>query len=162
MEAIGFDAVEVEHGVGFDEVVVRSYLRWVYVRMSVSVTRERGTYLNRTITLVRDLDPNPLPTCVELYRLSLRGDNSTRPVSILIKRIIEGREIVVRRHGKVAPIECFAKITFVAADGLGNSDQVRARDKGSFDLQLLERRKDAWVDVSAAEDLLAEGHQVRD
>jgi hypothetical protein len=29
-------------------------------------------------------------------------------------------------------------------------------------LQLLERRKDAWVDVSAAEDLLAEGHQVRD
>lgn len=120
------------------------------------------TYLHRSITLVGDLDPDSLPAYVELYWFSLRGDECARPVLVLIKRIIERRKVIFRRYGKVTSIERFAEIPFVAADRLVDSDQVRAGYKSSFDLQLLERCEDAWVDMSAAEDLLAELHQVCD
>lgn len=75
---------------------------------------------------------------------------------VLIKRVIEWRKVVLRWDRKVTTIESFAKIAFVTADGLVDRDQVRARRKRSFDLQLLERCEDAWVNMSAAEDLLAE------
>ena len=81
---------------------------------------------------------------------------------ILVTRIIKWRKVIIRWNWKVTTIESFAKIAFVAADGLVDGDQVRSRRKSPFDLQLLERGEDAWVDMSAAEDLLAERHQVRD
>ena len=118
--------------------------------------------MHRSITLVSDLDPDSLPASIELYRFSLRGDESARLVLILIKRIFEWRKIILRWYRKVTSIERFAKIAFVAADRLVNSNQVRARLESPFDLQLLERCEDAWVDVTAAEDLLAELHQVCD
>jgi len=119
-------------------------------------------YLHRSITLIGDLNTNPFPASIELYRLSLCGDNSARLILVLVKRIIKWRKVVLRRDRKVTTIESFAKIAFVAADGLVDGDQVRACCESSFDLQLLERGKDAWVNMSAAEDLLAERHQVCD
>jgi hypothetical protein len=80
---------------------------------------------------------------------------------VLIKRVIEWRKVVLRWDRKVTTIESFAKITFVTADWLIDRNQVRARRKSPLDLQLLERCKDAWVNMSAAKDLLAERHQVR-
>lgn len=81
---------------------------------------------------------------------------------VLVKRIIEWRKVVLRWDRKVTAIQSFAEIAFVAADGLVDCNQVRARRKSSFDLQLLERGENTRVNVSAAEDLLAERHQVRD
>ena len=118
--------------------------------------------MHRSITLVSDLDPDSLPASIELYRFSMRGDQSARPILIRIERILEWNEVILRRYGKVASIESFAKVTFVATDWLVDSNQVRARLESPFDLQLLERCEDAWVDVTAAEDLLAELHQVCD
>lgn len=119
-------------------------------------------YLHRPITLVGDLDPDSLPASIELYGFSLCGDDSARLVVVLVTHIIKWRKVILRWNRKVTTIESFAKIAFVATDGLVDSDQVRARRKSPFDLQLLERGEDAWVDMSAAEDLLAERHQVRD
>ena len=75
---------------------------------------------------------------------------------VFVKRVIERRKVILRWNGKVTTIESFAKIAFVATDGLVDSDQVRARCESSFDLQLLERGENAGVNMSAAEDLLAE------
>jgi hypothetical protein len=92
----------------------------------------------------------------------LCGDDSARLVVVFVKRVIEWRKVVLRWDGKVTTIESFAKIAFIAADGLVDGDQVRSRRKSPFDLQLLERCEDAWVNMSAAEDLLAKRHQIRD
>ena len=134
----------------------------IYCEFSHCWKRRTRTYLYRPITLVSDLDPHSLPSCIELYRSSLSSDQSARLVAILILHIIEWREIVLGWYREIAAIESFAKIAFVAADGLVDGDQVRSRRKSPFDLQLLERCEDAWVNMSAAEDLLAKRHQIRD
>ena len=120
------------------------------------------TYLHRPIALVGDLDPDPLPASVELYRFSMCGDDSARLVLVLIELVIEWRKVVLRWDRKVTTIESFAKIAFVTADGLVDRNQVRACGKCPFDLQLLERGEDTWVNMSAAQDLLPERHQFRD
>jgi len=80
------------------------------------------TYLHRPITPVGDLDPDSLPANVKLYRFSLSSDESARLIVVFVKRIIEWREVVFRWHWKITTVESFAKIAFVAADRLGDSD----------------------------------------
>lgn len=112
---------------------------------------EAIAYLNGSIALVCDFDSNPLATCVELQWLSvLRSDERTRPALVSILFLLERRKIVLRRHGEIATIQSFAEISFIAADGLIDGDQMCARGERAFDLELGEGGQDARIDVSTA------------
>lgn len=112
---------------------------------------EGMAYLDGSITLVGDFDSDPLAACIELQRLSiLRGDERTRPVLVFILFLLERWKIILRRHGEIATIQSFAEISFIAADGLINGDQMCARGERAFDLELREGGQDARIDVSTA------------
>jgi hypothetical protein len=83
-------------------------------------------------------------------------------MQILINGVVEWGKLFHRWHWKVATIESFSKIAFVAADGLVDCDQVSTRHERSLDLQLLESRNDGRIDLSAAKNLSTEDHQVCD
>ena len=49
--------------------------------------------MHRPITFVSDLNPDSLPASIELYWFSMCGDDSTRPVVVLVKHIIKWRKV---------------------------------------------------------------------
>lgn len=101
---------------------------------SVEVT-EGVAYLDGSIALVRDFDSVPFAACVELQWLSvLRGDERTRPVLVFVLSLLERWKIILRRHGEIATIQSFAKVSLIAADGLVDGDEMSARGERAFNL----------------------------
>lgn len=108
-------------------------------------------HLNRSIASVGDLYSNPLSPSIQFYRFSIRGgDKSSRLAFILVRGFFEWWEVIFRWYWKVATVQSFAEISFIATDGLVDSDQMRAGRKRAFDLELPKCRQNTGANVSAS------------
>lgn len=97
------------------------------------------TYLNGTVSFADNLQLYPLSLLVQDNLSVLKRYNCTR---LFLRSVLRGfgmREDILIGYGQEAAIQGLLKVAVIGADRVVDGDQVGARGKGSFDLQLGQR-----------------------
>jgi hypothetical protein len=134
--------------------------------------------LDWPVTIVRDTQADPLAAPVDDDILLLE-DQRSRSLVMRVSRRIVGREEIQRRMREERPVQRVLEVAVDGADRVVHSDQEDPTRmsvqcfptprttrlpvvESAFDLDLVQKRAHAGQDLAAAEDLLAELHELGD
>jgi hypothetical protein len=77
-------------------------------------------------------------------------------------RLVDSGEQVSSRDWEEASIQSHLQATVISADWVVDGDQMSSCLKSAFDLHLLERTHDRWMNMSSSQDPFAEFHEISD
>lgn len=118
--------------------------------------------LDRSVTLARHSQLNPLASLVQDNPLLLRRDHCSGYRLRFVYRSIRKREQILRWHRQKAAIERLFQITIISAHWVVYCHQIRSSRECSFNLELHERRNNRWQDVTASKHCFSDGHKICD
>ena len=116
--------------------------------------------MNGTVTLAYDLQLYSLSALVQDNVSILVWDDCTRlSLAAVFRRVGQGEDGIVR-YGQETAIKGLFEVAVVGADRVVDSDKIGTRRKGSFDLELGKGVDYGRKNVTAAEQCLAQRHEI--